>query len=180
MSALDRLTGGSRERSTRRVALAFLFALLLVSATATASAVPVGEQLVVTDQQTGDELIVTPVHENSTVALVYMHSVQKSRVLDQYAVRGHTLVYTRMEFESYGWGLPSRSAVREVNGTFVLEDPDWQGRELNVKPGRVADHELVVDGRTYDLVNRSDARAVTIRVTDRSLLEAALDTTTNE
>nr|WP_188876903.1 DUF1850 domain-containing protein [Halarchaeum solikamskense] len=143
-------------------------------ATATASAVPAGKQLTVTDQETGEVVIQTPVHENSTVALHYTHSVQKSPVVDQYTVRGHTLVYTRMEFESYGWGLPSRSDVREVNGTFVLADPDWQGREIHVKPGRVAGHRLVVDDRTYDLVERSNARAVTIRVTDRSLLATIL------
>nr|WP_188872582.1 DUF1850 domain-containing protein [Halarchaeum rubridurum] len=153
--------------------VAVVVGLLLATVTA-AAAVPAGKQLTVTDQETGEVLIQTPVHENSTVSLVYMHSVQKSRVLDQYTVRGHTLVYTRMEFESYGWGLPSRSDVREVNGTFVLADPDWQGRELHVKPGRVAGHHLIVDGHDYDLVERSDARAVTIRVTDRSLLATLL------
>ncbi|GAA0303788.1 DUF1850 domain-containing protein [Halarchaeum salinum] len=176
MSALiDRLRDRFGRRAALLVAIAAVVAIALLAA-ATASAVPAGKQLTVTDQETGDVVIQTPVHENSTVSLVYMHSVQKSPVVDQYTVRGHTLVYTRMEFESYGWGLPSRSDVREVNGTFVLANPDWQGREINVKPGHIAGHHLIVDGRDYDLVERSNARAVTIRVTDRSLLATVLHT----
>jgi len=34
------------------------------------------------------------------------HSVEKSRVYDEYTVRGDRLEMTRMEFESYGWGYP--------------------------------------------------------------------------
>ncbi|WP_435099104.1 DUF1850 domain-containing protein [Halarchaeum sp. P4] len=168
----DALPDRLRGRTVRRTATALVATLLVVTA---ASVVPVGQQLVVADQRTGETVIATPVHENSTVALNYTHSVQKTPVLDQYTVRDGGFVYTRMEFQSYGWGLPSRSEVHEVNGTLVLDDPDWRGAEIHVKPGRVADHELVVDGHTFDLVNRSNARAVTLRVTDRSLLDATLD-----
>lgn len=167
----------SRPSVDRRLLLAALsvgVALLLVGS---AAAVPVGQALVVSDLETGEHLVVTPVHDGSNVSLVYTHSVQKSPVRDEYEVRGDRLVNTRMVFESYGWGLPSRSDVREVNGTFVFE-PDWSGEALNVKPGRVADHELVVDGRHYDLVNVSDARAVRITVADRTALDAAIDAVT--
>ena len=155
----------------RYVAIAVLVSLLLLGSVA---AVPGGRALVVADAETGEQYMTVPVEDGTTVALEYMHSVEKTRVYDEYTVRGDHLEMTRMEFESYGWGLPSRSDVREVNGTFVLADPDWQGREINVKPGRIADHHLIVDGHDYDLVERSNARAVTIRVTDRSLLATLL------
>jgi len=62
--------------------------------------------LVVADAETGERYLTTPVENGTTVALEYTHSVEKSRVYDEYTVRGDRLEMTRMEFESYGWGYP--------------------------------------------------------------------------
>jgi hypothetical protein len=116
----------------------------------------------------------TPVADGTTVALEYTHSVEQSRVYDEYTVRGDRLEMTRMEFESYGWGLPSGANVTLENGTFVAH-PDRNASELTVKPGRTAGHRLHVGDRTYDLVERSDARSVRIYLADRSLIAAVTD-----
>lgn len=138
-----------------------------------ASAVPAGQALVVSDADTGERLLVSPVEEDTTVALEYTHSVEKTRVLDAYAVRDGELAMTRMEFESYGAGLPSRANVTIENGTFVF-DPEGSFEELYVKPGPVADHRLHVGRDTYDLVELSDSRSVRLSVVDRSALDVAL------
>jgi|GEM_PF-163457 len=130
--------------------------------------------LVVADVETGEAYLATPVENGTTVALEYTHSVEKSRVYDEYAVRGDRLEMTRMEFESYGWGLPADANVTLENGTFVY-DPDGNVSELTVKPGRIAGHRLHVGDRTYDLVNRTDARSVRIRVTRRSTIAATFE-----
>ncbi|PSP54738.1 DUF1850 domain-containing protein [Halobacteriales archaeon QS_1_67_19] len=126
-------------------------------------------RLVVTDTETGERLLVAPVSEGTTVALNYTHSVEQTPVLDVYEVNGTDLEMVRMEFQSYGAGLPAREAVTVTeNDTFVF-DPDRRYERLHVKPGEIAGHELIVGDRTYDLVALSDARSVTIRVTNRSL-----------
>ena len=104
------------------------------------------------------------------MALEYTHSVEKTRVYDGYRVDGETLVNTRMEFESYGWGLPARVNVTTVNGTFVYdpEEPITELTELSVSPGRIADHTLIVDGSRHDLVARTNARDVSIHIERRS------------
>ena len=160
-------------RFRRGAALVVGLVVLVAAVTAVASAVPAGNALVVEDVASGDVLLTAPVHDGSNVTLSYMHSVQKSQVLDIYTVHGQTLDNTRMVFESYGWGLPAREKVQLVNGTFVF-DPDWSGTELVVKPGHVAGHELIVDGRTYDLVAISDAKSVRLRVVHQSALSALL------
>ncbi|WP_135830013.1 DUF1850 domain-containing protein [Halorussus halobius] len=120
--------------------------------------------MVVADAETGERLLAVPVTEGTTVALNYTHSVEKTPVLDVYAVDGTELEMVRMEFRSYGAGLPARADVTITeNGTFVF-DPEGSYERLHVTPGRVAGHELVVGDRTYDLVDLSDARTVTIRV----------------
>jgi|AntDeeMinimDraft_4_1070355.scaffolds.fasta_scaffold00131_19 hypothetical protein len=130
--------------------------------------------LVVADAETGERYLTTPVENGTTVALEYTHSVEKSRVYDEYTVRGDRLEMTRMEFESYGWGLPADANVTLENGTFVY-DPDGSVSELTVKPGRIAGHRLHVGDSTYDLVNRTDARSVRIHLTDRSTIAATFD-----
>ena len=126
--------------------------------------------LVVEDIETGETYLAAPVTNGSTVALEYIHSVEKTRVYDGYRVDGETLVNTRMEFESYGWGLPARVNVTTVNGTFVYdpEEPITELTELSVSPGRIADHTLIVDGSRHDLVARTNARDVSIHIERRS------------
>ena len=126
--------------------------------------------LVVEDIETGETYLAAPVTNGSTVALEYTHSVEKTRVYDGYRVDGETLVNTRMEFESYGWGLPARVNVTTVNGTFVYdpEEPITELTELSVSPGRIADHTLIVDGSRHDLVARTNARDVSIHIERRS------------
>jgi hypothetical protein len=148
-----------------------VFAFVVVAVTA-----PIGAVLVVEDIETGERYVTEPVNDGSTVALEYTHSVEKSRVYDEYRVDGRTLVNTRMEFESYGWGLPARVNVTNVNGTLVYdpEEPITELRQLSVSPGRIAGHTLIVDETRYDLVEVTDANDVNIHIERRSLLEMTL------
>lgn len=162
------------DRPGLRVAAAAVVVLLAVGgAVTTAASVPVGQVLVVETADGGEELLRVPVEENTTVALEYTHSVEKTRVLDAYAVRDGELVMTRMEFQSYGWGLPARVNVTQENGSFVF-DPAGSYEELYVKPGRIAGHRLHVGTETYDLVALSDAQSVRLFLADRTALDAAL------
>lgn len=156
-------------------ALAVAAVLLLVVA-GVAAAVPAGTVLVVEDIDTGERYITHPVENGSTVALEYMHSVEKSRVYDGYRIDGQTLVNTRMEFESYGWGLPSRVNVTNVNGTLVYDPPEpiIELETLSVSPGRIANHTLIVDDTRYDLVSRTNAQDVRIYVERRTLTDVLL------
>ena len=132
---------------------------------------PAERVLIVEDIDTGEQYLSEPVDNESIVALEYTHSVEKSRVYDRYHVEGTTLVNTRMEFESYGWGLPAGANVTRQNGTLVY-DPPGSFTELYVSPGEIAGHELHVGDRTYDLVDRADGQSVRIHVEDRSPLDS--------
>jgi hypothetical protein len=164
-----------RNVGSRPLVLAIVGLVVLATlAAAGAGATPGGRVLVVADAASGEHLLEIPVENGTPVALEYTHSVEGTRVLDGYTIRGDRLVMTSMEFESYGWGLPARASVHEANGTFRF-DPDYASEQLIVKPGPVADHELRVRDRTYDLVALSDARAVRLSIERQSALEATLD-----
>jgi len=138
-----------------------------------AVAVPGESVLVVEDIETGEVYLSESVDDGSTVALEYMHSVEKSRVYDEYRVDGDRLVNTRMEFESYGWGLPARVDVENVNGTLVYapDEPIAELETLSVSPGRIASHTLIVDGQRYDLVAATNASDVRLHIDHHSLIE---------
>jgi len=148
-------------------------AFVVVAAIGLVGASTGGKTLLVEDAATGDPIIQQPVENGSTVGIEYMHSVEKSRVYDVYTVRGTTLEMTRMEFESFGWGLPADANVTLENGTYVY-DPPGAYETLRVKPGSVANHTLTVENRTYDLVERSGGNSVIIRVTRYSHLTRLL------
>lgn len=160
----------SASRGVRSVVV--LVAVVLVAAVGAGSALSGGQVLVV-ESEAGEELLVASVSEGTTVALEYTHSVERNRVLDAYTVHDGELVMTRMEFESYGAGLPASAEVTVENGTFVF-DPEGSYAELWVKPGRIAGHRLHVGDDSYDLVALSDARTVRLHVERRSALRTAL------
>lgn len=157
-------------RGSRLTALAVVLAAVVAGAGAVA-ALPAQQTLVVADAATGDRLLAVPVEEGSTVTLAYTHSVELTPVRDVYTVRDGRLEMTRMEFESYGWGLPAGADVRTVNGTFVF-DPEGSYATLFVAPGERAGHELRVDGRRYDLVGLSGGDTVRLTVERRSVAGA--------
>ncbi len=155
---------------TPRVRLAVSVVLALALLTTAAVVLPADRTLVVERADTGETIISQPIRNGTTVALEYTHSVEKSRVYDGYTVRGEQLVMTRMEFESYGWGLPAGANVTRQNGRLVY-DPEGSLRELYVSPGEIAGHRLHVGDRTYDLVERSGGESVRITVERRSPLD---------
>jgi hypothetical protein len=154
--------------------VAILVLAVLVAALGSAAAVPDEKVLVVEDAETGETYLEAPVDNGTVVALEYMHSVEKTRVYEAYTVRGDRLVMSHMEFESFGWGLPSRANVTRENGTFIYDPPGSYTR-LTVAPGRIAGHQLHVGDRSYDLVALSDTRSVTLSIQRRSALPITLD-----
>lgn len=153
-------------RPSRRLLVAVLAVLVVAVALATVAQAAASPVLVVSDQETGEELLVTPVDDGTAVTLEYMHSVEKTTVRDVYVVDDGDLRMTRMEFSSFGWGLPARADIdgRTADGEFYITFDDRTYEQVNVVPGTVAGHTLVVDDEEYDLVERSDATAVQITV----------------
>jgi len=144
--------------------------LVLVGATATVTSTASAQRtLVVTDVDTGDELLSVPVDDGDVVTLSYTHSVEKTTVEDIYVVDGTQLRMDRMVFHSHGAGLPSDAPIKTTEEGLVLEF-DKSYDEVGVVPGWIAGHELIVDSERYDLVSLSDD-AVTLSVTERTLVD---------
>ena len=153
---------------TRRAWLAVALAVVCVgTVAAVAGSGAATEPVLVVTGDGGEELLVTPVDEGTEITVEYTHSVEKTLVRDVYAVRDGGLVMTRMEFSSFGAGLPSTADVTEVDGRYVYRPPEQRYDPLRVTTGDVADHDLVVGDERYDLAAIADGGTVELRVETR-------------
>ncbi|AEH35815.1 DUF1850 domain-containing protein [Halopiger xanaduensis] len=159
---------------TRRHVVVVLLVLAVLGASAIAVATATDEKtLVVADADTGERLLEAPVDDGTEVTLAYTHSVEKTPVEDIYVVDGTELRMDRMVFYSHGAGLPTNEPIEETEDGFVVY-PNASYAELNVVPGSVAGHELVVGDERYDLVARSDGPVV-LSVDERDLSDRLSD-----
>jgi hypothetical protein len=157
----------TRSNAAARALIALAVLLLLVSLGA-ATTVGTDERILVVTNDDGKSLLTEHVTDDTTIRLEYTHSVEKTAVADVYVVDGTELRMTRMEFDSYGAGLPADASVeRAADGEGYVYELDRSYDRLDVSPGEHAGHQLVVDGERYDLVERSGGEPVSIYVTER-------------
>lgn len=128
-----------------------------------------GEPTLVVTAENGTELVADPVSDETEIVIEYTHSVEKTTVRDVYVPRDGELVMTRMEFSSFGAGLPSRADVTVRDGRYVYEPPAESYPTLHLKTGAVADHDLIVGDERYDIAGMSDGGAVELTVERRLL-----------
>ena len=115
--------------------------------------------LVVADAGSGEQLLAVPVETGAEVTLAYTHSVEKTPVRDVYVVDDGSLRMVRMEFDSYGAGLPAGADVERTDDGLVAP-VDRSYDRLRVSPGSIAGHELRVGGDRYDLTALADGEVV--------------------
>lgn len=165
---LRRLSVGSGRRFLASAALAgVLIAAVLIVGTAwgpLAGGEAPSDRTLVVVHENGTELLSVPVEEGTEVTLEYEHSVERTLVRDVYVVRGDALVSERMEFSSFGAGLPSHAEVTPDGERYVYVPPEQEYEPLRVTTGFVADHDLLVRGERHDLAGLANGGTVEIRV----------------
>lgn len=103
------------------------------------------------------------------VRLEYMHSVERTPVLEVYEVSPNGLRLVRTEFVSQGAGLPSEGFVKE-GGRFVLRT-DRPLSRLSIRVSQVAVQHLLVGGKALDLLwEAGDGAEVVLAVRRRPWL----------
>lgn len=169
------MTDGSALRAaTSQRTVAVVLGALLAAAVVTAvvggppgAAALDGDRTLVVTHENGTELVAVPVDDDTEIVIEYTHSVEKTLVRDVYEPANGTLRMTRMEFSSFGAGLPAHADVTERDGRYVYYPLQTEYEALHVKTGTVADHDLIVSGDRYDITALSGGRAVELTVERR-------------
>ncbi len=107
-------------------------------------------------------LLRTPLRGAVEVRLDYIHSVERTPVVETYRADPRGLRLVRMEFAAQGAGLPSVGFVRE-GSRFVLRT-DRPLAELAVRVSAVGRQRLRVGGAAFDLLAVTEGGTVTVAV----------------
>lgn len=134
--------------------------------------VPVQTTLVVTDTETGEQVIETEVTDGTSVHLNYTHSVERTPITESYEVSGTKLAEEKILFRSFGAGLPATANMTVTDEGYVVHSNETY-ESITVALHPVPNHTLAVDERQYHLAEKSDG-SVSVTVEQRSLLETAI------
>lgn len=162
-----RAQGGARGEVARASPLGFVATATVLLAGAVAVLGPVPVLLV--RSEAGADLSVTVLRGPVEVRLEYVHSVERTPVVEVYVAEPGLFRFVRMEFVSQGAGLPTSGYVREGD-QFVLRSE----RRLPDLPIRVSGRSsprLVVNGEMLDLMALvGDGALVRVSVGSRTRL----------
>ncbi len=91
--------------------------------------------------------------ENLPLTIKFIHSVQKTPVIEELSIKNGEFVLNRTKYQSQGVGLPFDNA----DGTFH-RDKDWFIFDMNrkfpfleLRTGKGTQLTIILDGKTYEL-----------------------------
>jgi hypothetical protein len=130
--------------------IVFLFMLCLL--------LPLTDRLAVIVE--GSVKVIFPLSEGDSFQLGYIHSVNKSPVWDTVQREGLKLCITESRFYSFGAGIPTspenEGAVFTVlDDCILLSNINRKFPEISLYVGRVAEHTLKIQGKTFALADIS-------------------------
>lgn len=114
------------------------------------------EKIFVTAEVNGEEQIVKTLEERRGLQLEisFIHSVQKTQVIEELEFDGDDFVLRRTKYKSQGVGLPfleSDGTFREEDGYFVMDDMNRPVKNLALRTGVGTNMTIKIDGEEIKL-----------------------------
>ena len=104
---------------------------------------------------TEDETIaVVDAREGLPLTVEFVHSVQKTPVVEELFFSGGEFVLRRTKYQSQGVGLPfdeSDGKFRREGTQFIMDDMNRRFKNLEFRTGKGTRFTLTVDGRKFEL-----------------------------
>lgn len=100
-------------------------------------------QLVIEEKQTGYELWSLPVQEGDWFRHEYLHSVEKSKVIEKFKLGAEGQILAMESWtKSFGAGLPyeNKGTVEQIDGYYVLKDISEPVEVLHIIPSHLYLH----------------------------------------
>ena len=114
------------------------------------------EKIFVTAEVNGESQIIKTLEERRGLQLEinFIHSVQKTQVIEELEFDGDDFVLRRTKYKSQGVGLPfleSDGNFREEGGYFVMDDMNRPVRNLALRTGVGTNMTIKIDGEEIKL-----------------------------
>lgn len=103
--------------------------------------------LILEDRE-GDVLSILPLFWEGRFTTVYVHSVEKTPVLEFFQVKGYSILLEKTFFSSYGAGLPlEEKGFNHVDDLFVVQDIEKTFSQIYFRVSMTPDQYLLVRER---------------------------------
>lgn len=107
----------------------------------------------------GAEEIITSVEAKKNLPLVisFIHSVQRTPVIEELEFDGKNFVLLRTKYKSHGVGLPfmeSDGDFREENGIFIMDNMNRPIKNLELRTGVGTELTIIFDGQEFKLYEK--------------------------
>ena len=115
-----------------------------------------GKKIFVTAEVDGEEKIITsvPAKKNLPLVINFIHSVQKTPVIEELEFDGENFILLRTKYKSHGVGLPfleSDGNFREENGIFIMDNMNRKIKNLELRTGVGTQLTIFLDGKEFKL-----------------------------
>ncbi len=104
----------------------------------------------------GAEKIITsiPAKKNLPLVISFIHSVQKTPVIEELEFDGENFILLRTKYKSHGVGLPfleSDGNFREEDGIFIMDNMNRVIKNLELRTGVGTQLTIFLDGKEFKL-----------------------------
>ena len=115
-----------------------------------------GKKIFVTAEIDGEEKIITSTAAKKNLPLVvnFIHSVQKTPVIEELEFDGENFILLRTKYKSHGVGLPfleSDGNFHEENGIFIMDNMNRKIENLELRTGIGTQLKIILGGVEYKL-----------------------------
>ena len=99
-------------------------------------------------------ITVVDAKKNLPLTIKFIHSVQKTPVIEELEFDGEDFILRRTIYKSHGVGLPfleSDGVFREENGNFIMDNMNRRIKNLELRTGVGTELCIILDGREFKL-----------------------------
>lgn len=139
----------SNDKKALHIRNAFLYLICLFILVALAILVLLNRPLkiVIEDMNTEEELFIQDVEDGERFEVNYIHSVERSPVIEIFEVRGRDIYTMESHTESFGAGMPYEGDdVELTDGKFIIKNINRKvhGGTLRIRPSSVFPHHIKI------------------------------------
>ena len=102
-------------------------------------------------------IAVVDAQENLPLTIEFIHSVQKTPVIEELQFQSGEFVLIRTKYKSQGVGLPFDAAdgnFRREKDWFIMDDMNRRFKSLSFRTGKGTRLTMTVDGRKFELYKK--------------------------
>ena len=142
----------------KKIFCALMMSAILLFVTINFSA----KKISVTAEVEGRQKIITVVDakKNLSLKIKFIHSVQKTPVLEELEFDGESFILLRTIYQSHGVGLPfleSDGTFREEDGKFIFENMNRKIKNLELRTGKGTELCIELDKKVFELYKKFPA-----------------------